>query len=215
VAKAKTQFVCSNCGYSTPRYLGRCPNCGEWNTLAEEHFDNKPDRKSRVSFAGKAAMPQRLKEVTMSKTPRGKTKLREFNRVLGGGVVPGSLVLIGGDPGIGKSTLLLQVSGQLAETGGSVLYVTGEESASQVKMRADRLKVESEDFYLYPETDMSNIRATIESIIFSQFFIHRLNSPRLTQALCLTLLFFRLLFFRFPPRSTGRVPQLDQLSHPA
>lgn len=82
---------------------------------------------------------------------------------MGGGVVPGSLVLIGGDPGIGKSTLLLQVSGQLAETGGSVLYVTGEESASQVKMRADRLAVSSEDFYLYPETDMSNIRSTIES----------------------------------------------------
>lgn len=163
VAKAKTQFVCSNCGYSTPRYLGRCPNCGEWNTLTEEHFDTKPDRKSRVSFAGKSAKPQRLKEVSLTKTPRVKTKLKEFNRVLGGGVVPGSLVLIGGDPGIGKSTLLLQVSGQLAETGGSVLYVTGEESASQVKMRADRLAVSSEDFYLYPETDMSNIRSTIES----------------------------------------------------
>ena len=164
MAKAKTQFVCSNCGYSTPRYLGRCPNCGEWNTLTEEHFDTKPDRKSRVSFAGKAAKPQQLKDVSLTKTPRVTTKLREFNRVLGGGVVPGSLVLIGGDPGIGKSTLLLQVSGQLAETGGSVLYVTGEESASQVKLRADRLKVESEDFYLYPETDMSNIRATIESM---------------------------------------------------
>lgn len=164
MAKVKTQFVCSNCGYSTPRYLGRCPNCGEWNTLVEEHFDKKPDRKSRVSFAGKSAKPQRLKEVSLTKTPRVKTKLQEFNRVLGGGVVPGSLVLIGGDPGIGKSTLLLQVSGQLAETGGSVLYVTGEESASQVKMRADRLAVDSEDFYLYPETDMSNIRATIESM---------------------------------------------------
>ncbi|KRM01541.1 DNA repair protein RadA [Lactiplantibacillus argentoratensis DSM 16365] len=116
-----------------------------------------------MSFAGKSAKPQRLKEVSLTKTPRVKTKLKEFNRVLGGGVVPGSLVLIGGDPGIGKSTLLLQVSGQLAETGGSVLYVTGEESASQVKMRADRLAVSSEDFYLYPETDMSNIRSTIES----------------------------------------------------
>ena len=92
MAKVKTQFVCSNCGYSTPRYLGRCPNCGEWNTLVEEHFDKTPNRKSRVSFAGKQAKPQRLKEVSLTKTPRVKTKLQEFNRVLGGGVVPGSLV---------------------------------------------------------------------------------------------------------------------------
>lgn len=162
MAKVKTQFLCSECGYVSPKFLGRCPNCGRWNTLVEERISEpKNERKSRVSFEGKSSKPQLISEVKMHEEPRVKTGMEELNRVLGGGVVDGSLVLIGGDPGIGKSTLLLQLSGQLAATDRDVLYVSGEESASQIKMRAERLQVNSERFYLYPETDMSNIRAVI------------------------------------------------------
>ncbi len=165
MAKVKTQFVCNNCGYASPKFLGRCPNCGKWNTLVEERMsDPKDERKSRVSFDGKHTQPQLISDVAMHEEPRVKTGMEELNRVLGGGVVDGSLVLIGGDPGIGKSTLLLQLSGQLAETQRKVLYVSGEESASQIKMRAERLKVNSERFYLYPETDMSSVRAVIEEL---------------------------------------------------
>jgi DNA repair protein RadA len=165
LAKVKTQFLCSECGYVSPKFLGRCPNCGRWNTLVEERISEpKNERKSRVSFEGKSSKPQLISEVKMHEEPRVKTGMEELNRVLGGGVVDGSLVLIGGDPGIGKSTLLLQLSGQLAATDRDVLYVSGEESASQIKMRAERLQVNSERFYLYPETDMSNIRAVIEEL---------------------------------------------------
>lgn len=165
MAKVKTQFACNNCGYASPKFLGRCPNCGKWNTLVEERMsDPKAERKSRVSFDGKHTQPQLISDVAMHEEPRVKTGMEELNRVLGGGVVDGSLVLIGGDPGIGKSTLLLQLSGQLAETQRKVLYVSGEESASQIKMRAERLKVNSERFYLYPETDMSSVRAVIEEL---------------------------------------------------
>ncbi|MEB3377903.1 DNA repair protein RadA [Pediococcus pentosaceus] len=165
MAKVKTQFLCSECGYVSPKFLGRCPNCGRWNTLVEERISEpKNERKSRVSFEGKSSKPQLISEVKMHEEPRVKTGMEELNRVLGGGVVDGSLVLIGGDPGIGKSTLLLQLSGQLAATDRDVLYVSGEESASQIKMRAERLQVNSERFYLYPETDMSNVRAVIEEL---------------------------------------------------
>ncbi|MHC9532243.1 DNA repair protein RadA [Dellaglioa sp. L3N] len=165
MAKVKTQFVCQNCGYTSPKYLGRCPNCGEWNTLVEEREQSqKADRKARVSFTGNAVKPELLDDVSMAEQERVETNLGELNRVLGGGVVPGSLVLIGGDPGIGKSTLLLQVSGQLSQTGGTVLYVSGEESAVQIKMRAQRLGVGGKKFYLYPETDMGNIRQNIETL---------------------------------------------------
>ena len=107
MAKVKTQFVCNNCGYASPKFLGRCPNCGKWNTLVEERMsDPKAERKSRVSFDGKHTQPQLISDVAMHEEPRVKTGMEELNRVLGGGVVDGSLVLIGGDPGIGKSTLL-------------------------------------------------------------------------------------------------------------
>ena len=116
-----------------------------------------------MTFAGNEVKPQLIDEVSTSETPRVKTQYEEFNRVLGGGVVPGSLVLIGGDPGIGKSTLLLQVSGQLAQTQ-KVLYVSGEESAVQIKLRANRLGVGGSNFYLYPETNMDRIRQNIEEL---------------------------------------------------
>ncbi|MCO6018881.1 DNA repair protein RadA [Carnobacterium divergens] len=162
--KKSTKFVCQACGYETPKWMGRCPNCGAWNQMMEEIETDKNDRRSRVSMSGKSAKAEAIQDITVSKEPRVKTKLGELNRVLGGGVVPGSLVLIGGDPGIGKSTLLLQVSAQLNQVGGRVLYVSGEESASQIKMRADRLEVNGSGFFIYPETDMAAIRQTIEDI---------------------------------------------------
>lgn len=166
MAKARTHYVCQNCGYSSPRFLGRCPNCGKWNTLVEEVEQGQLVNKVQptTTLTGIVAKPQKINEIDTRKTPRVKTKLNELNRVLGGGIVPGSLVLIGGDPGIGKSTLLLQVSGQLSTEGRSVLYVSGEESASQIKMRAQRLEVAGDNFYIYPETNMDSIRATIDNL---------------------------------------------------
>ncbi|MDH6364836.1 DNA repair protein RadA/Sms [Enterococcus sp. PF1-24] len=162
--KAKTQYICHACGYISPKYLGRCPGCSQWNTLIEEVVQDATDRRVRTSLTGEKSKPLKLNEVVSKKTPRVATKLSELNRVLGGGVVPGSLVLIGGDPGIGKSTLLLQVSQQLADLGGKVLYVSGEESAQQIKMRAERLgKIDSE-FYLYAETDMREVSRAIENL---------------------------------------------------
>lgn len=166
MAKAKTHYVCQNCGYTSPRYLGRCPNCGQWNTLVEEVDQStvKKPATTTTTLTGIVAKPQRLNEINTHEMPRVKTNLKEFNRVLGGGIVPGSLVLIGGDPGIGKSTLLLQVSGQLSTAGHSVLYVSGEESATQIKMRAERLGVAGDQFYIYPETNMDSIRATVDNL---------------------------------------------------
>lgn len=168
MAKASTRFVCSNCGYVSPTYLGRCPNCGEWNTFEEETVtknDTKTANVTRVSFEGKKSRPTLIDDVDAHDAPRYKIESNELNRVLGGGVVPGSLVLIGGDPGIGKSTLLLQVSGQLSHYGKRVLYVTGEESVDQVKMRSDRLGVKHLDnLYVFPETDMTAIREAIANV---------------------------------------------------
>lgn len=167
MAKVRTQYVCQNCGYSSRRYLGRCPNCGEWNSLVEEqvHSESKaaPTR-ATTTLTGLVAKPQKISEINSKETPRVKTKLNELNRVLGGGIVPGSLILIGGDPGIGKSTLLLQVSGQLSNEHHRVLYVSGEESGIQIKMRAERLGVSGDEFYVYPETNMDSIKETIRDL---------------------------------------------------
>lgn len=166
MAKVKTRYVCQNCGYVSPRYLGRCPNCSEWNTLVEEVEQKSAAVKAtpRVTLTGTTNAPQKSDTIKISQTPRVDTKNGELNRVLGGGVVPGSMVLIGGDPGIGKSTLLLQVSGSLSDQGGKLLYVSGEESANQIKMRAQRLGVSGSEFYLYPETDMGSILQNIEDL---------------------------------------------------
>jgi len=162
--KKQTIFLCQECGYESPKYLGKCPSCGRWNTIVEEQVPDKTDRRSRVSISGKASKAAPITEIDIEKEKRIKIPLEEFNRVLGGGVVPGSLVLIGGDPGIGKSTLLLQVSAYLNNDGGRVLYVSGEESASQIKMRAERLEIRGSDFYLYAETNLGNIQETIEEV---------------------------------------------------
>lgn len=161
--KSKTQFVCQACGYISPRYLGKCPNCGAWNEMVEEVIQLTSGASLTSSnLSGSKVEPQLIGDISLSKTARVQTDLKEFNRVLGGGVVPGSLVLIGGDPGIGKSTLLLQVSDQLSENSNDVLYVTGEESAEQIKLRAERLGMIHSGFLVYPEINIGAIRQTIE-----------------------------------------------------
>ncbi|NQH39381.1 DNA repair protein RadA [Streptococcus suis] len=162
IAKKKTTFVCQSCEYHSPKYLGRCPNCGSWSSFVEE-VEVAEVKNERVSLTGEKTRPMKLNEVSSIQVARTKTDMEEFNRVLGGGVVPGSLVLIGGDPGIGKSTLLLQLSTQLS-TIGTVLYVSGEESAQQIKLRAERLGDIDSEFYLYAETNMQSIRTEIEKI---------------------------------------------------
>jgi DNA repair protein RadA/Sms len=158
----KTLYVCSNCGHEEPKWLGRCPDCGEWSTFVEEARESKKS----VGFAervmrqkGVAGRPLYLSEVrAVENRNRTDTGLRELNRVLGGGIVPGSMVLVGGEPGVGKSTLLLQVMGHLGE---SCLMVSGEESPRQVALSARRLGVEKADFRVLSETDVDVIEATI------------------------------------------------------
>ncbi|HEP1422357.1 TPA: DNA repair protein RadA [Streptococcus pyogenes] len=162
MAKKKATFICQECGYQSPKYLGRCPNCSAWSSFVEE-VEVKEVKNARVSLAGEKSRPVKLKDVDNISYHRTQTDMSEFNRVLGGGVVPGSLILIGGDPGIGKSTLLLQVSTQLANKG-PVLYVSGEESAEQIKLRSERLGDIDNEFYLYAETNMQAIRTEIENI---------------------------------------------------
>ncbi|RRN82431.1 DNA repair protein RadA [Streptococcus agalactiae] len=162
MAKKKSVFTCQECGYQSPKYLGRCPNCSAWSSFVEE-VEVQEVKNARVSLNGEKSRPTKLKDVSSINYSRTKTDMDEFNRVLGGGVVPGSLVLIGGDPGIGKSTLLLQVSTQLANKG-TVLYVSGEESAEQIKLRSERLGDIDNEFYLYAETNMQSIWSEIEKI---------------------------------------------------
>lgn len=186
MAKVKTRYVCQNCGYISPRMLGRCPNCGAWNQLVEELEPQKVIAPVTPNSAGETKQPVKLSEITFNEEKRVHTGLTELDRVLGGGVVPGSLVLIGGDPGIGKSTLLLQVSGQLEQTGGQVLYVTGEESASQIKLRANRLHVQGKELFIYPETDMNAVSQMVQQqkpdylIIDS---VQTMNIPDLSSAI--------------------------------
>ena len=160
IAKKKSTFVCRECGYNSPKYLGRCPNCSSWSSF-EEEVEVQEVKNARVSLTGEKSKPTKLKEVSSINYARIKTDMDEFNRVLGGGVVPGSLVLIGGD--LGKSTLLLQVSTQLANKG-TVLYVSGEESAEQIKLRSERLGDIDNEFYLYAETNMQAVRSQVEAI---------------------------------------------------
>ncbi|PPA68577.1 DNA repair protein RadA [Jeotgalibacillus proteolyticus] len=166
MAKKKTKFMCQSCGYESAKWMGKCPGCGEWNTMVEDvAITGKQPRKSFTHTPeGSSVKATPLVSVESIQEPRVKTKINELNRVLGGGVVPGSLILIGGDPGIGKSTLLLQVSSQLAETKNKVLYISGEESVKQTKLRSDRLNVTSEDLYVYAETNLESIHQSIEQL---------------------------------------------------
>lgn len=144
----KPIYVCQSCGYQALKWLGRCPDCGEWNSMVEEPV--KSERKGKTSYA--MSQPQTIDAISLAPEMRLKTGMVEFDRTLGGGVVPGSLVLIGGDPGIGKSTLILQVLDRLSHQSCRALYLSGEESPQQIKLRAERLSVHSEDLYIMAGT---------------------------------------------------------------
>ena len=167
MAKLKTKYKCRSCGYISASYLGRCPNCGAWNQFEKETeaVQNRSTKGSPSRLIKKTGIsePVKLENVKAEKEERIQTSMEELNRVLGGGIVPGSLVLIGGDPGIGKSTLMLQIMSELANQY-KVLYVSGEESANQIKLRADRLGLPANDMMLYPETDMEDIRQQIAEL---------------------------------------------------
>lgn len=162
MAKVKTTFFCQNCGAQSPKWQGKCPSCNEWNTYAEEIIQKKEEKGSWRTSSSKqiAAKPKPLKEIDYSKEQRINTKDQELNRVLGGGIVPGSLVLIGGEPGIGKSTLMLQIALNLSNQ--KVLYVSGEESDQQIKMRAERIGIASDSCYILTETGTQNIFKQVE-----------------------------------------------------
>lgn len=167
MVKRKTKFICQECGYESPKWMGKCPGCGVWNKMTEEVEVTVANRRGAFAHSqGGAALLSKPTPITSIETvsePRIYTDLNELNRVLGGGVVKGSLVLIGGDPGIGKSTLLLQVSSQLANKGHQVLYISGEESLRQTKLRAERLQISSQNLLVYAETNLEEINRTIDA----------------------------------------------------
>lgn len=160
----KTVFFCQNCGHEESKWLGQCPACKEWNTFVEEKVTVSRGSTSAASEAGKerASKVVTLSSVSVEEDERIRTGIAELDRVLGGGIVQGSLVLVGGDPGIGKSTLLLQVCQRLSDAGKNVLYISGEESLKQIKLRADRMGRFSDSLYLLCETNLDLIRQTIE-----------------------------------------------------
>ena len=159
----KTLFVCTSCGTETPKWHGRCPGCGEWNTIVEERAPEAPSAGGLSRRSAKAARPVKLEEVEAPALARFETGIGEFDRVLGGGIVPGSLVLIGGAPGIGKSTITGGALGNLAAAGRKVLYVSGEESAAQVRLRAERLGEPALQVPIVTETDLDTVIATLEA----------------------------------------------------
>jgi DNA repair protein RadA/Sms len=165
MAKRKTKFMCNSCGYESAKWMGRCPGCNEWNTMVEEvEVVVKGPRRTFQHSDGVKHKATPITAIEIADEPRVDTDLDELNRVLGGGIVPGSLVLIGGDPGIGKSTLLLQVSALLANKNHRVLYMSGEESVRQTKLRAERLGVTSSELYIYSETNLELVNEAIDSV---------------------------------------------------
>ena len=163
----KLVYACQGCGYQSPKWLGKCPDCGEWNRFAEER-QAAPAGDGLSSRGGlfkvTQTKPRRYDDIESQDDSRQPSGIAEFDRVLGGGIVPGSLVLIGGDPGIGKSTLLLQVSDALSSTIGRVLYVSGEESERQIKLRGERLGLKAGGLYLLAETCLERVFAEIETL---------------------------------------------------
>ncbi len=183
--KAKTVYRCTNCGADHPKWAGRCDVCGEWNSLVEEiaaptasasASSRRVGGKRSMAEGGSLAPTPRLREISSSQGRRLKTGIKEFDFVLGGGIVPGSMVLVGGEPGIGKSTLLLQVAGKLQSLGHSALYVSGEESALQVKLRAERLHGSAEDVALLNETLLETIIATAGSQKFDAVIVDSIQT---------------------------------------
>jgi len=164
MTKAKTHFVCQSCGYQAPKWLGKCPGCQEWNTFVEEQIiEEKIPERDFLGFEA-TAFPIPITEVVGEERGRFQIGIGEFDRVLGGGIVFGSVILVGGDPGIGKSTLLLQVMNRLASKGREVLYISGEESLQQTKMRAERLGIFSDQLFVVSETSLEKILQDIETL---------------------------------------------------
>lgn len=162
--KTKSMYICSECGYRTPKWLGKCPGCGEWNTIQETLTAEKGSSSAASSVSSRLrGTPKKMGEVKPGFETRYKTGIKELDRVLGGGLVQGSLVLVGGDPGIGKSTLLLQIC-KTAPQDKKILYVSGEESEGQIKLRAERLGVDNGELYLISENDVEIIIGTIEDL---------------------------------------------------
>ncbi len=159
MAKVKSVYICSECGYESPKWYGKCPSCGEWNTMNEE-IKEPVKQSASVARAVSYAPPVSIREISTTDEIRYKTGSSELDRVMGGGIVKGSLILLGGDPGIGKSTLLLQICEHLGREL-SILYVSGEESKRQLKLRADRLGVDSDNLYILTQTDVELICETI------------------------------------------------------
>lgn len=159
MAKNKTIYICQECGYESPKWMGKCPECSSWNTMVEEIINKSKNDSltAGISFS----KPLNINEIELTDEERYNTSMEEFDRVLGGGIVNGSLILVGGDPGIGKSTLLLQVSKSVAESK-KIFYISGEESSKQIKIRAQRLNVKTANLFIVSETDISIIERMIE-----------------------------------------------------
>jgi DNA repair protein RadA/Sms len=160
MAKTRTQYICQKCGTVSPKYMGRCPNCGEFGTFAEEEVQKPSSHKKKVS----RSVPEKLHAIEPLSEKRISTEIAELDRVLGGGIVDGSLILIGGSPGIGKSTLALQVCGHLSSRDVDVLYISGEESNKQLKLRSERLELPSSDIYVQAETNLEAIESSIQEL---------------------------------------------------
>ena len=184
MAKIKTKYVCQECGYETSKWLGRCPECSKWNTL-EEEVEQKGTNKEVFIIDKSSSKPLNINSIETKEEERFSTCINELDRVLGGGVVKGSLVLVGGDPGIGKSTLLIQVSSNVANSGKRVLYISGEESESQIKMRAQRLGINSDNLYIFAENNLSLIEAQLDNVkpdLIILDSIQTVYSPEITSA---------------------------------
>lgn len=164
MAKLKQVYICQECGYESGKWMGKCPSCNEWGSLVEEVVEaKKPSLTAPSSRGAASSAPVKLRDVKIENETRTTTGMKELDRVLGGGIVKGSLILVGGDPGIGKSTLLLQICEELGNQNRQVLYISGEESVAQIKMRGERLNVHTENLNLLAETNMSFIEAHIKN----------------------------------------------------
>ena len=158
MAKVKTRYVCANCGSVSSRWLGRCPQCGEWNTMTEETLQPEAPRKAgSMQRTGAETRPAALTDIAMEDMSRLETGIGELDRVLGGGLVPGALILLSGDPGIGKSTLVLQMAAAVCKKQGTVLYGSGEESQGQIKLRAQRLGIVTPDLFIQADTSLDAV----------------------------------------------------------
>jgi len=183
MAKIRTKFVCSECGSESPKWMGKCPECGQWNTLVEEV--EQRDSQAQQSFAGILSKPESLLDISEDIEERLSTGSYELDRVLGGGIVKGSLVLVGGDPGIGKSTLLLQIANNIGNNGKKVLYVSGEESTAQIKLRAFRMGIRSGNIFLVSENNTQNVDIYVRDMkpdILVVDSIQTMYNPAITSA---------------------------------